>query len=242
MLGLWGRCRRGWFRSCSPTWSARRSCRERAPDEMAKALARHELLLTAAVEAEGGMVLKAGGESDSTFSVFPLATDALRAGHRLQAAVRAEAWPAAAVIRIRVAVHTGEAVERDGDYFGPAVNRVARLRRGRSGWRGGGERGDRGDRVRDVAGGMGAGRRRAAGASGPRSAVGIPLGGTGPRSDRAATTTTGPGCLAAGGRGPRSRRGEPDERGDRGAPVHLRAHRGVARVVTASQARRVRSA
>ena len=99
---------------------------ERAPDEMAKALARHDVLLTAAVEAEGGMVLKAGGESDSTFSVFPRATDAFRAGHRLQAAVCAEAWPAAAVIR--VAVHTGEAVERDGDYFGPAVKRGTRLR------------------------------------------------------------------------------------------------------------------
>ena len=28
---------------------------------------------------------------------------------------------------VRVAVHTGEAIERDGDYFGPALNRAARL-------------------------------------------------------------------------------------------------------------------
>ena len=82
---------------------------------------------SAAVEGEGGTVLKSRGEGDSTFSVFTRATDALRAAHRLQVAVRAEVWPASAVIRTRAAVHTGEAVERDGDYFGPAVNRVARL-------------------------------------------------------------------------------------------------------------------
>jgi class 3 adenylate cyclase len=101
---------------------------EQAPDEMAKAIARHELLLTAAVQAEGGVLLKARDERDSSLSVFLRAADAVRAGHRLQAAVQAEVWPAAAVIRTRVAVHTGKAVERDGEYFGPAVNRVARLR------------------------------------------------------------------------------------------------------------------
>ena len=40
----------------------------------------------------------------------------------------AEPWPAGAEIRVRVGVDTGEAAERDGDYFGSAVNRVARLR------------------------------------------------------------------------------------------------------------------
>ena len=47
----------------------------------------------------------------------------------MQRALRAESWAADATIRVRVAaVHSGEAVERDGDYFGPAVNLVARLR------------------------------------------------------------------------------------------------------------------
>ena len=52
----------------------------------------------------------------------------LRAAYRLQRAMRIEPWPTGATIRTRVGVHTGEAVERDGDYLGPAVNRVARLR------------------------------------------------------------------------------------------------------------------
>ena len=101
---------------------------ERAPEAMAAALARHDELVSEAIGAAGGTLLKPRGEGDSTFSVFTRASDAVRAAHRLQAAIRAEPWPADAVIRARVGVHTGEAVERDGDYLGPAVNRVARLR------------------------------------------------------------------------------------------------------------------
>ena len=101
---------------------------EKAPSAMAAALARHDQLVSEAIATEGGTLLKARGEGDSTFSVFTRASNALRAAHRLQAAIGAEAWPPEAVIRIRIAVHTGEAVEHDGDYLGPAVNRVARLR------------------------------------------------------------------------------------------------------------------
>ena len=101
---------------------------EQAPDAMVAALARHDELVTEAVVAEAGTLLKPRGEGDSTFSVFTRASAAVRAAHRLQAAIRVEGWPPEAVIRTRVAVHTGEAVERGGDYLGPAVNRVARLR------------------------------------------------------------------------------------------------------------------
>ena len=101
---------------------------ERAPDEMATALARHEELLTASVGAEGGTVSTTRGAGNSALSVFRQATAALRAAHRLQAAVRAEAWPPDVPIRTRVVVHTGEAAAHDGEYSGPAVNRAARLR------------------------------------------------------------------------------------------------------------------
>jgi class 3 adenylate cyclase len=101
---------------------------ERAPEAMAAALARHDEIVRAAVDATGGTVLKARGEGDSTFSVFARATDAVRAADRLQRALRDERWDPEAVLHVRVAVHTGEAVERDGDFLGPAVNRVARLR------------------------------------------------------------------------------------------------------------------
>ena len=101
---------------------------DHAPDAMAAAIERHEEIVSEAVSGEGGLVLKTKGEGDSTFSVFVRTTDGLRAAYRLQRALRLERWPADAPLITRVAVHTGEAVERDGDYFGPAVNLVARLR------------------------------------------------------------------------------------------------------------------
>ena len=95
---------------------------------METALARHDELIATAIAANGGVVLKARGEGDSTFSVFLRATDAVRAAHAAQLALVAEPWSSGARLSVRFAVHTGEAVEHDDDYFGPAVNRVARLR------------------------------------------------------------------------------------------------------------------
>src|SRR4029079_11172936 len=46
----------------------------------------------------------------------------------LQHAVAHEPWASGEPLRIRVALHTGEVELRDGDYFGRAVNRAARLR------------------------------------------------------------------------------------------------------------------
>jgi tetratricopeptide (TPR) repeat protein len=40
----------------------------------------------------------------------------------------AASWPGGLELRVRIALHTGEAHERRGDYFGPALNRAARLR------------------------------------------------------------------------------------------------------------------
>jgi class 3 adenylate cyclase/DNA-binding CsgD family transcriptional regulator len=101
---------------------------ETVPDAMSVSLARHDEIVAAAVSAAGGVLLKTKGEGDSTFSVFARASDGVRAAYRMQRALREETWPAEAAIRVRAAVHSGEAVERDGDYFGPAVNLVARLR------------------------------------------------------------------------------------------------------------------
>ena len=74
------------------------------------------------------MLLKSKGEGDSTLSVFRRASDAVACAAELQAALAAASWPAGLELRVRIAVHTGEAHERDGDYFGPALNRAARLR------------------------------------------------------------------------------------------------------------------
>ncbi len=64
-----------------------------------------------------------------TGSPLPLVAcgEALATAEAAQAIFRAESWPEGVEIRVRMAVHTGEASERDGDYFGPAVNLTARL-------------------------------------------------------------------------------------------------------------------
>jgi DNA-binding SARP family transcriptional activator/class 3 adenylate cyclase len=101
---------------------------ERAPKAMASALELLEGIIRRAVSSAGGTVVKTKGEGDSTFSVFARATDAVRAALALQTELGTESWPRGVELELRVALHTGEAQERDADYFGTAVNRAARLR------------------------------------------------------------------------------------------------------------------
>jgi predicted ATPase/class 3 adenylate cyclase len=98
---------------------------ESAPEAMRSALERHDALLRHAINAHGGQVFSTGG--DGLAAVFARSADAMAAASQAQAALTAEAWPDDAPVRVRMAIHTGEAVERDGDYFGPALNRAARL-------------------------------------------------------------------------------------------------------------------
>ena len=101
---------------------------ERAPDAMRAALARHDALANDHVGTHGGLLIKDRGEGDSLFAVFGSAPDAVRAASLLQQALAAEPWPEDAPLRVRMALHTGEADLRDRDYYGVAVNRCARLR------------------------------------------------------------------------------------------------------------------
>jgi predicted ATPase len=95
---------------------------------MSVALARHDAIVGEAVAGVGGVLVKTRGEGDSTFAVFGRATDAVGASLRALRGLASEAWPPLARISVRAALHTGEVEERDGDYYGPAVNRCARLR------------------------------------------------------------------------------------------------------------------
>lgn len=90
---------------------------------MASRLARHDLLLAEAVEAAGGRLLKARGEGDATFSVFTRASAGVIAAVDGHAKLYQQTG-----LRVRMAVHTGEAELREADYFGRTVNRAARLR------------------------------------------------------------------------------------------------------------------
>lgn len=96
---------------------------------MYQAMRRHDQLLAAAIDGNGGIVLKERGEGDSFFAVFQRATDAVAAAVDAQRAIQAEEWPQGVSLAIRIAVLTGEADASDRDYRSPAVNRCAKLRR-----------------------------------------------------------------------------------------------------------------
>ncbi|MCH8349995.1 MAG: adenylate/guanylate cyclase domain-containing protein, partial [Chloroflexi bacterium] len=98
------------------------------PDEMRAVMARHDSLLTSAVEANDGTVVRPRGEGDSIFAVFLRATDAVGAACAAQQLLLRETWPEDIAINVRMALHTGESELRDHDYYGAAVNRCARLR------------------------------------------------------------------------------------------------------------------
>jgi predicted ATPase/class 3 adenylate cyclase len=98
---------------------------ERSPEVMSRVLARHDQLLRAAIAAHAGYVFATGGDG---FAVaFDSVTDALAMAIDAQRALRIEPWPEELPILVRMAVNSGEVIERDGDYFGPAVNRTARM-------------------------------------------------------------------------------------------------------------------
>ena len=101
---------------------------EQHPEAMPGALARHDALIAEVVQQHGGAVVKSRGEGDSFFAVFARAVDAVVAAGALQQVLHAESWPEGVVLRVRLAVHTGDAELREGDYYGAAVNRCARLR------------------------------------------------------------------------------------------------------------------
>ena len=98
---------------------------DRSPEAMRAALEVHDRVVRDTIERRGGYVFATGG--DGVCAAFQRAGDAVVAAVESQDALLAQAWPAGVVLRVRMGLHTGEASERGGDYFGSAVNRAARL-------------------------------------------------------------------------------------------------------------------
>src|SRR5437588_12658069 len=95
---------------------------------MRPALARHDAIAAALIEQHRGILVKQRGEGDSLFAVFPHSADAVAAAIEMQRALSSETGSTETPLRVRMALHTGDADLRDGDYFGTPVNRCARLR------------------------------------------------------------------------------------------------------------------
>lgn len=94
-------------------------------DAMAATLNRHDEVMREAVEAFDGYLVKSTG--DGALAAFSDVRDALRAAVSAQQTFADPGWDGKLALKVRTAIHTGTATERDGDYFGPVLNRAARL-------------------------------------------------------------------------------------------------------------------
>jgi predicted ATPase/class 3 adenylate cyclase len=88
-------------------------------------LSRHREILRQAFAAHGG--LEVGTEGDSFFAIFGTASDAVQAAVEAQRALGEEPWPAEGSVRVRIGLHSGEAVREGDDYVGLDVHRTARI-------------------------------------------------------------------------------------------------------------------
>jgi predicted ATPase/class 3 adenylate cyclase/uncharacterized protein HemY len=107
---------------------------EQAPETMRSLLAWHDGVVRSAIESSGGHVVKTTG--DGMYAVFATANDAIAACVQAQRTLQARARDAARgdaspdkpiTLKVRIGLHSGEAELRDGDYFGAALNRTARI-------------------------------------------------------------------------------------------------------------------
>lgn len=94
-------------------------------EAMRAALERHDSILRSAIDGHDGYVFSTGG--DGFAAAFARAGNAVSVAMEAQRDLAAEPWPSGTELRVRMGLHTGEVTERDGDYFGTAVNQAARL-------------------------------------------------------------------------------------------------------------------
>lgn len=98
---------------------------DRSPQLMGAALGRHDELVRSAIEQHEGFVFASTG--DGFAAAFDTPASAVHAAVAAQRALAAHRWHDEAQIRVRMGLHTGVAEERGHNYFGPDVNRTARI-------------------------------------------------------------------------------------------------------------------
>ena len=99
------------------------------PEAMGSAIGDVYAIIDRAVMQYDGVRPVEQGEGDSVVGAFSRASDALAAALQAQRELRAFSWPDGMDLRVRIALHTADAQLRDeGNYFGLALSRCARLR------------------------------------------------------------------------------------------------------------------
>ncbi|HEY3676297.1 MAG TPA: tetratricopeptide repeat protein, partial [Candidatus Tumulicola sp.] len=96
------------------------------PAAMDLALHLHNRIVSETVRAHRGKIFKSMG--DAFCCAFEDAADAIRAAVAAQIELNRQTWPqSTGALRARMGLHTGAATYDENDYFGTALNRVARI-------------------------------------------------------------------------------------------------------------------
>ena len=98
---------------------------EERPTAMPPTLERHDAILRSCIEGRGGYVFATTAEGFA--ATFTRAGDAIAAAVEAQRELTTEPWPEALPLAVRMGLYTGDALERDGVYYGPVLNRAARI-------------------------------------------------------------------------------------------------------------------
>lgn len=94
-------------------------------DRWAALLQTHRELLRTAISANGGR--EVGTQGDALFAVFTSATEASSAAVAAQLALETHEWPEGSRVRVRMGLHSGEAVAHGDNYVGTEVHRASRI-------------------------------------------------------------------------------------------------------------------
>jgi YVTN family beta-propeller protein len=102
-----------------------RLLQELGRERYGQALDDHQRLLREVCGPAGAREVDTQG--DAFFFVFAKARDAVGAAAESQRALAAHAWPGQTSLRVRMGLHTGEALQANGRYVGLSVHRAARV-------------------------------------------------------------------------------------------------------------------
>jgi class 3 adenylate cyclase len=98
---------------------------EEQPQPMAAALRHHDRLVRRASETNHGYIFATGGDG---FGIsFSTVDEAIATALEVQRALGRDKDEFEVSLAVRMGIHAGSSEERDGDYFGPVLNRAARL-------------------------------------------------------------------------------------------------------------------
>jgi predicted ATPase len=98
---------------------------EQHPEAARQVVSWQDQILREAIDSHGGTVFRTVG--DGLCAVFTNASNALAAALDAQTEIQMQTWEKIGILRVRMALHTGEVEARGDDFSGSSLNRMGRL-------------------------------------------------------------------------------------------------------------------